>query len=298
MLRIRAVFLPVLALFLARSACAVPVPGLFDTGLDSAGVALPAGAVDAHYALIASADPVYPGPHALVASGLASGNWIANTATSQWVAPATDENWPGMGTALAAGDYVYRLSFSLAGIDPATVSVSGSYGADNACVIQLNGTPQGSGITSYNPLVAFALASGFVAGINHLDFVVTNWTASGSNPSGLRVQGLIGAGTAVTGVDEPREPFPFELVALSPNPSRGDARLAFVLPQAAHAELRVLDLAGRVVRTLADGEFSAGRHESVWDGRDGAGAEAPAGVYFATLDAGSRQDVRRLVRLR
>ena len=295
--RLCAALAATLALSLAGVACAATVPGLFDTGVDSAGVALSAGAVDAHYTLIASADAVFPGPSAWVATGLASGYWIANTATSQWIAPAIDENWPAMGTALAAGDYVYRLSFNLAGIDPATVSVSGFYGADNAAVIRLNGATIGSGITSYNPLVAFSLSSGFVSGVNHLDFVVTNWVASGSNPTGLRVQGIHGAGTAVAGVGDPGVSHAFGLLAPSPNPSRAVARVAFTLPLAAHARLRVLDLAGRVVRTLADGEFAAGRHESAWDGLEAAGAVAPAGIYFVTLEAGGRREMRRLLRM-
>ena len=297
MLRLRAAFLATLALSLAGSARAATVPGLFDTGVDSTGVALPAGAVDAHFTLIASADLSYPGPSAFVATGLASGNWIANTATSQWIAPAVDENWPALGTALAAGDYVYRLAFDLAGIDPATVSVSGFYGVDNGGVIKLNGVPMGSGISSYNPLVAFTLGSGFVAGVNHLDFVVTNWAASGSNPTGLRVQGMHGTGTAIAGVESAGVPRAFELSAPSPNPSRAGARMAFTLPGAAHANLRVLDLAGRVVRTLAEGEFAAGRHERAWDGLDGSGVAVSAGIYFVTLDAGGRHVSRGLVRI-
>jgi hypothetical protein len=297
MLRNRAVLLATLALCLAHSAHAVAVPGLFDSGVDSAGAALPAGAVDAHYALIASADLTFAGPSAFVATGLASGNWIANTATSQWIAPAVDENWPAMGTALAAGDYVYRLSFNLAGIDPATVSVSGSYGVDNGGVIKLNGAPMGSGISSYSPLVGFALGSGFVTGVNHLDFVVTNWAASGSNPSGLRVQGIHGTGTAIAGVGDPSLPHAFVLFAPSPNPSRNSAHVAFTLPRADHAQLRVLDLGGRVVRTLAEGDFTAGLHESTWDGRDIAGAVAPAGIYFASLEVDGHREARRLVRM-
>ena len=35
---------------------AIPIPGLFNTGVDGAGADLPAGSVDPHYALIASDD--------------------------------------------------------------------------------------------------------------------------------------------------------------------------------------------------------------------------------------------------
>lgn len=296
--RIAAVLLVALALLFARSVFAAVVPGLYDTGVDASGAGLPAGSVDAHYIMITSADPVYPGPDARVATGLAGGYWIANTATSQWIAPAVDEDWPAYGTALAAGDYVYRLTFDLTGIDPSTVSVSGSYGADNSAFIVLNGSQVGSGISSYNPLVDFTINSGFVAGINHLDFVVANWVYGGSNPSGLRVQGIHGTGTATTSVESGPSGHAFGLFAPSPNPSRNDARIAFTLAHSTHATLRVLDLSGRAVRTLADGEFGAGRFEATWDGVDASGRTAPAGIYFVTLDAGGHRDAHRMIRIR
>ena len=38
-----------------------------------------------------------------------------------------------------AGEYVYRTTFDLTGFDPATVSVSGMWAADDAGGIRLNG---------------------------------------------------------------------------------------------------------------------------------------------------------------
>jgi len=52
------------------------------------------------------------------------------------------------------------------------------------------------------------------------------------------------------------------------------------------AGLRVLDLAGRVVRTLADSRFGAGRHAIEWDGRDEGGRPAAPGLYLVRLSGG------------
>jgi hypothetical protein len=85
----------------------------------------------------------------------------------------------------------------------------------------------------------------------------------------------------------------------APNPfTRGAVTLAFTLPAAGPARLRLLDVAGREVRRLADGWLDAGPHAVTWDGRDAAGAEAAPGVYFARLERGGRAETRRLVRLR
>ena len=85
----------------------------------------------------------------------------------------------------------------------------------------------------------------------------------------------------------------------APNPfTRGAVALSFTLPAAGPARLRVLDVAGREVRRLADGWLDAGPHLATWDGRDAAGMDAAPGVYFARLERGARAETRRLVRLR
>jgi flagellar basal-body rod modification protein FlgD len=62
--------------------------------------------------------------------------------------------------------------------------------------------------------------------------------------------------------------------------------------------LRILDLAGRTVRTLADGSLAAGTHTVHWDGRDGDGRAVPPGVYRQSLETAGERVTRLLVRLR
>jgi hypothetical protein len=81
------------------------------------------------------------------------------------------------------------------------------------------------------------------------------------------------------------------------NPFRGTTRLAIDLPRAGDAELRVVDAAGRRVRRLSSGARSAGRHDIAWDGNDESGRRAPAGLFFAILDAAGERRVARLLRI-
>jgi hypothetical protein len=60
----------------------------------------------------------------------------------------------------------------------------------------------------------------------------------------------------------------------SSRPRRPRIRASGSSSQGGRAKLRVFDVRGRVVATLADGSFEAGRHELVWDG------PKAAGVYF------------------
>jgi flagellar hook assembly protein FlgD len=73
----------------------------------------------------------------------------------------------------------------------------------------------------------------------------------------------------------------------------------FSLPAAERAGLQLLDVTGRVVRTLLEEqELPAGEHAALWDGKDGAGALAPAGLYFARLVTAAHTEVRQVARLR
>lgn len=87
------------------------------------------------------------------------------------------------------------------------------------------------------------------------------------------------------------------LAPVWPNPSHGAARLSFTLPRASSARLDVLDLQGRLVTTLADGDLAAGAHELAWDGRRTDGARALSGVYFARLVAGTEVSKQKFMLL-
>lgn len=85
----------------------------------------------------------------------------------------------------------------------------------------------------------------------------------------------------------------------APNPFNPRTVLAFEVSRAADVDLSVVDARGRLVRVLVDGRrVVAGRHEVVWDGRDGRGRQVSAGVYFAVIRAAGRQEVGRLVLVR
>ena len=87
----------------------------------------------------------------------------------------------------------------------------------------------------------------------------------------------------------------FDLGPAQPSPSAGSVRIRFTMGQRGPVSLRVYDLSGRLVRTLASGRVEAGPHEVVWDARDDGGRAVPAGVYFYKMAAGSWQSQRKVV---
>ena len=72
-----------------------------------------------------------------------------------------------------------------------------------------------------------------------------------------------------------------DFMSLRNNPLvTGEAAVEFGLAKADRVEVRVFDVSGRRVRTLADRRFTAGRHTLTWDGADDQGRQVPRGVYF------------------
>jgi len=64
----------------------------------------------------------------------------------------------------------------------------------------------------------------------------------------------------------------------------GEARVRFGLAGADRVRIRMYDVTGRRVRTLADRSFPAGEHELAWDGADDDGGAVARGVYFARVE--------------
>lgn len=79
----------------------------------------------------------------------------------------------------------------------------------------------------------------------------------------------------------------------TPNPARQSTHVEFALPSESQVLLRVMDIQGREIARLAEGEFSAGRHSADWS-FSSARAIPAAGLYFMRLEAGGRVKVQRL----
>ncbi len=93
-------------------------------------------------------------------------------------------------------------------------------------------------------------------------------------------------------------PAVLQLTQNRPNPFNPVTTIRYGLPARGAMELAVYDVAGRVVRVLADGERDPGWYEVVWDGRDTSGQRVGSGVYFCRLSAGSEVCRRKVVLLK
>lgn len=89
---------------------------------------------------------------------------------------------------------------------------------------------------------------------------------------------------------EPAFPNPFE--------SNIGTVLSLVVPRRTQGNLKIFDLRGRLVRTIATGALEAGVLRFSWFGRDDEGSRVASGIYFARLTGSDFQQTRKLVVLR
>lgn len=88
------------------------------------------------------------------------------------------------------------------------------------------------------------------------------------------------------------------LTLVSGNPTRGAARFQLQLPGERSVAMDVRDVAGRRVRSIANGRLRAGTHALAWDGVDDSGVRVGSGVYFVRLTAGEESRTSRVVVVR
>ena len=170
--------------FGAAQAQAATITGLWNTGVDAAGVALANdnGDVDTHWTVLSSTSGAgYAGQNAVTYKHPA---YIANDSDSKWVS-LSSTGGPGSNTT------IYRLIFDLTGFNAATAKLTGNFGGDNEATLILNGTSTGNVTTNFSgALAGFTITSGFVAGLNTFDVQLRDFGA----PAAFRIDNF--AGTA------------------------------------------------------------------------------------------------------
>ena len=106
-----------------------------------------------------------------------------------------------------------------------------------------------------------------------------------------------GSGWVAVAPDPPAIASGFRLASPAPNPTHGAVSIAFQLPESREVTVRVFDLQGRELRQFAPARYAAGAQRVAWDGRDGAGAVLPRGLYFVHIDAGRDRGITKVVLL-
>lgn len=179
----------------AGTADAAFITTLYNTGVDASGNVLPNGTIgDPHYTLTSVPGGTTTLRVVTSANGYPIGPWLGDDTTSRWIGPNSDGQLDG-----PSGFYNYHTTFDLTGFNLATVVITGRYATDDGGSIVLNGATVGPPSGGFTSWTNFTLSSGFVAGINTLDFSVFN----GGGPTGLRVEIISAQGDLASAVPAP-----------------------------------------------------------------------------------------------
>ncbi len=136
----------------------------------------------------------------------------------------------------------------------------------------------------------------------------TNWVTfvltAGDNPEHLKTRVGLAKETAIsmgwenisTSLDDETAtevPGEYSLAQNYPNPFNPETTISFSLPEKANICLKIFDLLGREVATLASGEMNEGHHKVVFNAKN-----LSSGLYIYRLEAGEFSAVRKLLLLK
>ena len=79
-------------------------------------------------------------------------------------------------------------------------------------------------------------------------------------------------------------------IAAYPNPFNSAVSLTISLPDETELSLKVIDIIGREVGTVAEGKYARGNHTFVWNGENNS-----SGIYFAVLCTGEVRITQKLL---
>ncbi|MBN1351000.1 M6 family metalloprotease domain-containing protein [candidate division KSB1 bacterium] len=87
-------------------------------------------------------------------------------------------------------------------------------------------------------------------------------------------------------------PAAYRLLQNYPNPFNSETSIEFHLPAPSQISLKIYDLQGHVIYSLAEGKIDAGFEKVRWNGCDMNGKTVPSGIYFARIDINASESER------
>jgi hypothetical protein len=105
-----------------------------------------------------------------------------------------------------------------------------------------------------------------------------------------RTSFAVSEGASVDQGNSEAMPVAFDLAQNFPNPFTPSTTIRFALPEAGNVKLTLYNLRGEVVRTLIEGEMTAGYYDASFEAGDLA-----SGMYFYRLQAGAFNMTKKMI---
>jgi len=89
---------------------------------------------------------------------------------------------------------------------------------------------------------------------------------------------------AVNGGTASETPGEYQLIGNYPNPFNAETKIGYELPSEGEVALKIYDITGKLVKTLANEKQRAGFHDAFWDGTDSNRRPVASGIYICRIE--------------
>jgi len=102
------------------------------------------------------------------------------------------------------------------------------------------------------------------------------------------------------GIETPGDAVPvrFKLLQNYPNPFNPSTTIEYQIPISSHVVLRIFNVLGQEVRTLVNGNQTAGGYSVIWNGKNNVEEEMPSGIYFYRMRTNDFVQTKKLLLLK
>ncbi len=128
-------------------------------------------------------------------------------------------------------------------------------------------------------------------GFQSVTMALGSITLTNANNAGSTYDMFVGKLDYVTGINESSN---FINENIFPNPVSKSTIISFSLSQAERVSVKIFDMTGRLVKTLANAEMNEGNHQLEWNATDEKGNAVGAGIYFLKVDARDFSETKKL----
>lgn len=138
----------------------------------------------------------------------------------------------------------------------------------------------------------------FAYSTNYSFMVTAGQSLDGYALTAGSVPDSFGFGTVVSGVSgQPTTAgVPYFLAPAAPNPmGNGQTTITFGLPRSSQVKIEVYNIAGQRVKTLVNGNMTAGFHKVTWNGSNNNGQKVANGVYMYRMNSGDYTATKKLL---
>jgi hypothetical protein len=87
-------------------------------------------------------------------------------------------------------------------------------------------------------------------------------------------------------------------INIYPVPVQASTTVSFNLFQSQQVSIKIFDMSGRSIKTLASAQMQSGDHQFVWDAKDERGNAPTTGIYFLRIETADYTETKKIIMVR